>query len=112
MKNKDIHLLAFYVRVPKDPKKTHMKDFGKDESNFAYNEEVHVTLGLKDKDLLRANVIINVNQKKVIKCSLNPDADFLDLYSYYKKNYPQYLNVLEKGLYGEESTTVEQDNTD
>lgn len=110
MKQKDIHLLAFHTRVPRDPSKTHMKDFGKNEENYAYNEEVHVTLGLKDKDLMRASVILNISKQSVVKCSMNPDASFLDLYMYFKKNYPQYVNVLEKGVYGEGPTDQQQDN--
>lgn len=112
MKTKSLHLLAFYTRVPRDPKKTHTKGYGKDENNYSYNEEVHFTKGLKDKDLLKAGVILNITEKKVVKCSMNSAAEFLDLYAYYKKNYPQYIQILEEGLYGEKPEVIEQNNID
>ena len=115
MKNSDLHLLAFYVRQPKDPKKTFVKDFGKDQNNWSYSESVHLTRGLRSKDLERAQVILNVSQQKVVKCTFNRDASFISLFNYFEKSYPQYFGALDEAFkekqvaqIAQESETVEE----
>lgn len=108
MKNKDLHLLAFYTRVPKDPKKTFMKDFGKSEDNWSYNEQVHFTRGLRGKDLEKAGVILNVSEQKVIKCSFNKELHFISLFNYFRKNYPQYMQILDMGIQEKEIMKIAQ----
>lgn len=104
MRKKNLHLLAFYSRVPKNPKQSHKKDFGKKEDNWSTNESVHFTLGLKDKDLIQAGIILDLTEQKVIKCTMNPDLGFMQLFSYFKQNYPQYIKVLNEAMYGEQET--------
>lgn len=106
MKNKHIHLLAFYSRVPKNKKDSHKKDFGKTEDNWAMNEHVQFSLGLRDKDLVSANIILDLNEKKVVKCTLKEGLSFIQLFSYFKQNYPQYVKILDEAMYGNKEDKV------
>ena len=40
MKIHDLHLIAFYVTRPRDPKKTHIKGYMSDPANIQYDEKV------------------------------------------------------------------------
>ena len=91
---KDIFLVAHYLKQPKDPKKSSVKDYMKDDKNIAYSESVTVTKGLKDKDLT-ASIILNLTQKSVQKYRFEGKTDWETLAAYYAKGYPQYLKLLE-----------------
>ena len=94
-REKDIFLVAKYVTAPKNPKRTHIKGYMKDDDNISFNEQVVVTRGLKDRDLTAA-IILNVTQQTVQKCryELGEVNDWETLASYYSKGYPQYLTLL------------------
>lgn len=92
---KKLYMIAHYYQVPKNPRLTAQKDFGKDSNNMAFNESVTIARNIKDRDLSSANVILNITDKKVVKCNLRQGAAFDDLYRYYKNNYPQYFQHLD-----------------
>jgi len=95
MKIRDIHLLAFYVTKPRNPKMTHIKGYMLDPANHQYDERIEFTKGLNGKDQSYAKVILNLNQKKVVKNSWNTDRTFDDYFKYFLQAYPEYIiNVM------------------
>ena len=93
-REKEIFLVAHYNKVPKDPKKTAIKGYMKNDENISYTENVTVTRGLKDRDL-KAAVILNLTQKTVQKFRFDGKGDWESLSAYYAKGYPQYLKLLD-----------------
>ena len=93
-REKDIFLVAKYLKAPKNPKRTMVKGYMNDDENISYAESVTVTRGLKDKDLTAA-IILNLTQKTVHKCRFDDANDWEKLAAYYAKGYPQYLKLLE-----------------
>jgi len=90
-KIKDLHLLAFYVTKPKNPKMTHIKGYMSDSANHQYDERVEFTAGLNAKDQSYASVVLNLAQKKVVKNKFKNDRSFDDLFKYFLEAYPQYV---------------------
>ena len=95
-KEKDIFLIARYYKKPRDPKQTAKKGYMKSDTNISYSESVSLSRGLKNKDIT-ANIILNLTQKTVVKCSFETNNGWEELASYYAKNYPQYLKMEDPG---------------
>ena len=96
MKIKDLHLLAFYVIKPKNPKLTHLKGYMSDPNNHQYDERIEFTKGLKPNDQSYAGVVLNLSKKTIVKNRFNAyDGDFDKLFKYFLEAYPQYvINVM------------------
>ena len=94
-KIKDIHLVAFYVAKPRDPRRTKEAGYMKDPANIQYDERIEFTRGLSGKDSSVAGVILNLNQKKVVYNRFGHEKTFDDLFKYFLEAYPKYvINVM------------------
>ena len=93
-KERDIFLVAVYLKAPKDPRKTIHKGYMKDDKNISYREKVTVTRGLKDRDF-KAAIILNLTQKTVFKCQFDGKNDWETLAAYYAKSYPNYFKLID-----------------
>ena len=99
MKHRSIYLIAYYSAKPKDPSKTKIAGYMKDPANFDYDESINITRGLKTRDNLKAQVILNLSEQNVIKNTFNDNRDFPTLLSHYQNGYPKYINPLIAQLY-------------
>jgi hypothetical protein len=118
-KIKDLHLLAFYVIKPRDPRRTKEKGYMQDPANHQYDERIEFTRGLSSKDQMYAGVILNLNKKTVIANRYDyskQNSDFDKLFKYFLEGYPQYIEkvmseldpeYLEQFLPKKESVTTE-----
>jgi hypothetical protein len=101
MKIRDLHLVAFYVMKPRDPKQTHIKGYLKNPANIQYDERLELTRGLHHKDLQYAGIVLNLKNKKVIKNSFRDEKSFDTLFKYFLEAYPKYImevmNTLDPG---------------
>jgi len=102
MKNKDIHVLGYYKAAPKNPRLTTKPGYMKDPDNISWVESINITRGLKDKDLTKAQVILNLNTKTVVRNVWNENRDFPTLLAYYQENYAKYINPIIATLYKDE----------
>lgn len=93
-REKDIFLVATYLKVPRQKSGPTIKGYMKDDKNISYKEAVTVTRGLKDKDLT-ANIILNLTQKTVYKCRFEGKRDWEKLAKYYADSYPQYFKLID-----------------
>lgn len=92
MKLKDIHLIAFYVAKPRNPRLTFQKGYMKDPANIQYDERIEITKGLNNKDRQYAGIILNLNTKTVVYNKFDTDQrDFDALFKYFLEGYPQYV---------------------
>lgn len=92
MKLKDIHLIAFYVAKPRNPRLTFQKGYMKDPANIQYDERIEITKGLNNKDRQYAGIILNLNTKTVVYNKFDADQrDFDTLFKYFLEGYPQYV---------------------
>ena len=63
--------------------------------NITYDERIEFTKGLNPKEQSYDKVVLNLNQKKVIKNSWNTDRSFDEYFKYFLEAYPQYvMNVM------------------
>jgi len=91
-KIKDLHLIAFYVGKPRNPRMTHIKGYMTDPNNIQYDERVEFTRGLSSKDQQYAGVILNLAKKSVVSNRFNHEQkDFDSLFKYFLEAYPQYV---------------------
>ena len=106
MKNKDIHVLAFYKAVPKNPKLTSRPGYTKDPNNMQWEETINITRGLKDKDLAQAQVIINLNKKEIVRNTIGKGSNFNSILAYFQESYPKYINPVIATLYKDELNEI------
>ena len=100
-KIKDLHLLAFYLIKPRDPKRTKEKGYMQDPANHQYDERIEFTRGLSSKDQMYAGVILNLNKKTVISNRYdysNQNSEFDKLFKYFLEGYPQYIEKVMREL--------------
>jgi len=91
-KIKDIHLVAFYMKKPRNPKMTHVAGYMQDPDNFQYDERIEFTKGLSAKDQMYAGVVLNLNTKTVVQNRYNAmQRDFDSLFKYFLESYPKYV---------------------
>ena len=92
MKLKSVYLVAKYYAKPKNPKNTRFAGYTKDENNMAWDEQVVITYGLKNKDLDTSKIILNINEQKVVKNSFKNGRSFLELFQYFYEANPQQIS--------------------
>jgi hypothetical protein len=89
----DIYLVARYLKVPKFKGMTSQKNFGQNEDNWQWNEEVNFKQKISDKDFESAGVILGLYKKQIIRNSMNPNASYAALYNYfYEHGYKKQLD--------------------
>lgn len=92
MKVKELHLVAFYVKKPRNPRMTHIKGYMSDPANFQYDENIAFTRGLSTKDRSLGGVVLNLNTKTVVKNTYDSEQkNFDQLFKYFLEGYPQYV---------------------
>jgi hypothetical protein len=98
MKTPQIYLVASYTIKPRNPKMTFQKDYVKQDNNIQYSESVAIATRLKSRDYTHAQVIIDIAQERIIKCShQGSERNYQALMAYYSKHYPSYINpILER----------------
>jgi hypothetical protein len=85
-------LVVQYAGKPADPSQTSKKGYLKE--NLVYDEKVSLTTSLRDKDFISATVVLDLENKKILRRSKIHDiSDSYDfLYEYYYKNYKEHIN--------------------
>lgn len=85
-------LVVQYAGKPVDPKQTSKKGYLKD--NLVYDEKVSLTNKLRDKDLLNSTIVLDLENKKIVRRSKVYDIsdNYNFLYEYYYKNYKDHIN--------------------
>jgi hypothetical protein len=95
MKNHDLYLIANYLTKLRNPRISHILGTFKD--NMLYDEQVIMTRGLKDRDSVRAGIILNLTKKVVVKNRFDPNRKnfenlyFENLFKYFLDGYPDYV---------------------
>jgi hypothetical protein len=84
--SKDVYITAKYYAKPRNPRQTYKVGYMKDDANIQHDETIDVTLGLKNKDLESARIILNVSKQVITKNSFGGDKTFHDLFSYFYLN--------------------------
>lgn len=85
-------LVVQYAGKPADPTQTAKKGYLKE--NLVYDEKVSFSKNLRDKDLLNATIVLDLENKKILRRSkLHDISDNYDfLYEYFYKNYKQHMD--------------------
>lgn len=89
---KDIFLVATYMQKPKNPHMTVHSGYMLNPENIQLDEQVEFTKGLKAKHEDTAGVILNLQQKTVLRNKYDPEQrDFDILFKYFLHAYPKYV---------------------
>ena len=95
MANKNRHLIARYILKARKGAPTHIKGWMDDDANVQWDETVVITKGLRSKALCEAQVILDLDDKLIVKnWKSNEDIEFTfeRLYQYYRKHYADYID--------------------
>lgn len=98
MKQPHIYLIASYTIRPRIPYMTRHAGYILQDENIQYSESVTIARTLKTRDITQSQVIIDIAQEKIIKCSYQgTERSYQALMEYYLKHYPNYVRpILEK----------------
>ena len=90
-----MYLVAYYYQKPAhDRVRTSKAGWMKQPGSMAWDEQVALTIRLKNKDISMAKVILDLRGRKVVRNSLNDNRDYDGLFDYYVKNYPQNAELM------------------
>lgn len=90
-----MYLVAYYYQKPAhDRVRTTKAGWMKQPGSMAWDEQVALTIRLKNKDISMAKVILDLRGRKVVRNSLNDNRDYDGLFDYYVKNYPQHAELM------------------
>ena len=89
---KKVYIVAKYSMKPRRPDQTFRPGYVKGEGNMQWDEHVDVTVGLKNRDLSMAQIIINISEQKVVKNSYGGDKSFMELFQYFYTSSPHELS--------------------
>ncbi len=87
---KDIYIVAYYYKKPKEHVNTSKKGWMDNPDNIRWDEKVTITKGLNKRDV-QGTVIVNLTQKRVERNNLNHNKDFDTIFQYFFTNYDQYI---------------------
>ena len=89
---KELHLVAFYIKRPRNPKMTHIKGYMSNPDNFQFDERIEFVRTLSTKDRSMAGVVLNLNTKSVVKNTYDhTQKNFDQLFKYFLEGYPKYV---------------------
>ena len=92
MKQKNVYLIAKYSAHPRKKHATAAAGYMKDPANVQWDEQVIVTLGLKNKDFLTGRIVLNINEQKVERNSFQNGKTFMELFEYFYNANPQDIS--------------------
>jgi len=85
-------LVIQYAWKPADPSQTSKKVYIKE--NMVYDEKVGLMTKLRDKDFISATVVLDLENKKILRRSKIHDIsdDYNFLFDYYYQNYKDHID--------------------
>lgn len=85
-------LVVQYAGKPADPAQTAKKGYLKE--NLVYDEKVSLANKLRDKDFISATVVLDLENKKILRRSKIHDIsdDYNFLFDYYYQNYKDHID--------------------
>lgn len=90
-KPKKVYLVAKYFARPKNRKMTSVKGYMKDPDNIAWDEQVGITLGIKERDMNTAKIVLNITDQKIERNGFQTDKSFMELFEYFYNASPKEL---------------------
>ena len=111
---KNIYLIASYSMVPKNTKMTSAKGYMANKDNVSLNEKMHISRGIKAKDLKEARIILDISTQTVYKNAFATEdmrsKTFMELFEYFYKANPRYIAQALRSL-GVTFDSVEKDDS-
>jgi hypothetical protein len=92
MSKKKVYIVAQYFAKPKDKRKSSVAGYMKNPDNVQWDEQIGVSIGIKDKQLQTAKVVLNINDQLVVKNGFNTDKSFMELFEYFYSASPQEIS--------------------
>ena len=103
MRQKNRYIVAFYAMLPRKGVATNVKGYMDNPKNMQWDEKFVMREGLKKNDIVKAQVILDLDEKRIVKNWKRDDGenDYNSILEYYLKNYSQYIedfmNASDKG---------------
>ena len=99
MAKKTVYLVAYYVCKPKNKYvNTGTKGWMDNPDNVAWDEQISITLKLKNKDLSTAKVILDLSNQTVYRNGWKTEKSFNELFEHFYTGYQKYLDPVIKEL--------------
>ena len=92
MSDKSVYLIAKYSAKPRKKHATATAGYMKNPANVQWDEQVIITLGLKNKDFLSARVVLNITNQSITRNSFQNDKTFEEFFQYFYNANPQEIS--------------------
>ena len=108
------HIVVRYTLKARKGAPTHLKGWMNDEKNTQWDEAFKMTVGLKSKDHVEAQVVIDIDDNIVVKNWKDGDEEtsYEKLIGYFLKNYPEYMAGFIQKTTPKSDTVVEDSSPD
>jgi hypothetical protein len=63
----------------------------KDPANIAWDEQVGICVGIKEKDMNTAKIVLNITDQKIERNGFQTDKSFMELFEYFYNTSPREL---------------------
>jgi hypothetical protein len=94
-------ITATYIYNPINPHATSQKNYSSNKSNMIVDEIISITKNIRNSDLKKCNVIIDIFNENVIKCrdfmmdgKIVSNPDYIVLLNYFKQQHPRQIEPL------------------
>jgi hypothetical protein len=99
MAKKTVYLVAYYVCKPKNKYvNTSEKGWMDNADNVAWDEQIGITVKLKNRDVTTAKVILDLSNRTVYRNGWKTDKSFNELFEHFYTGYQKYLDPVIKEL--------------
>jgi len=93
MAKKNVYLVAYYVCKPRHKHvKTTVKGWMDNPDNISWDEQINITVNLKNRDLTTSKVILDLSNKTVHKNTWNNNKSFDEFFNHFYEGYQKYLD--------------------
>ena len=97
-----MYITSVYIITPVNPKATSRLKYWDNPNNFVADEVVSITRNLNDSDLKRANLILDLEKKEVLKCrryqldgKMVTEPNYVALLASLRSTYPNQVGLAE-----------------
>lgn len=106
-----MYLVAQYIKSPKKAASTCTPKFWSDQNNFVQEELIGVKRHIRNADLAKAGIILDLKNSEVIKArgrdqGTEQEQSFDHIYGYFRKHYADYIDKILMAYEGKNTSTA------
>ena len=88
-KKQKFYVVVQYILRPRNKMKTYDPEYMSEPRNYQYDELFNIVTKVKDNELTRYSIILDLTNKKVVKNSSSNNKSYQEILQYFINNYSE-----------------------